>query len=59
MTIYLLSELTGNSIIEENLAQIYLQWREGDDGKRRLNIFFWMLDDVAIRKVALAIFKRF
>jgi hypothetical protein len=58
MTPYLLSELTGNSITEGNLAQICLQRSEGDDGKWRLNVF-QMLDDMAIKKVALAIFKRF
>jgi hypothetical protein len=30
ITTYLLSELTGNSITEGNLAQICLQWSEGD-----------------------------
>jgi hypothetical protein len=58
ITTYLLSELTGNSITEGNLAQICLQRSEGDDGKWRLNVF-QMLDDMAIKKVALAIFKRF
>ena len=39
MTTYLLFELTGNSIIEGNLAQICLRWSEGDDGKWWLIIF--------------------